>query len=162
MPATQHWNTILGLPETEFLKRFRMTKELFFKLLRRISPYIERQQKLWELHRLEEAILPEIRFAIFLRWAASGSSAQDIADVYGVGRSTVYQSSFTRLHWPSRQSLIRRIFSHGRPGRYTSRNLLRNISLRLSFPSAWELLMIHTFLSKNLHMMRPPTGTILL
>lgn len=81
-----HWEDMKNLPEKEFIKRYRLSRQLFYEVLEKIEPYI----RVDEMASVEEPISPEVRFAVFLKYICTGDSPITVSDLFGIGKSTTY------------------------------------------------------------------------
>lgn len=84
-----HWTDLDSMPETEFIKRMRMDRETFTTILEDIRSLIEVPVE--PGNNLPDPIPAEIRFAICIKFLATGDSIVTLSDLFAVGRSTVYQ-----------------------------------------------------------------------
>ena len=82
-----------GRTDTEFKKRFRMTKHAFQRLLSLLMPkiHVRRPLRLCGDHQKSYWMPPEIKLAITLRYLAGGSML-DISDNFGYNISVAYRA----------------------------------------------------------------------
>ena len=75
---------MLAEDEPAFEKYFRMSKEKFFELVRRLEPNITKQDT-----RMRESIKPEERVAVTLRYLATGETFSSLETQFRIHRTTI-------------------------------------------------------------------------
>ncbi|XP_050676907.1 uncharacterized protein LOC126979766 [Leptidea sinapis] len=82
--------------ESKFFTYFRMTTSTFDDLLKRLEKDLKKKDTNWR-----KSLCPEVKLAIFLRYAASGCTFQELHYVFRVGVSTISNiiKEVTRCIW---------------------------------------------------------------
>jgi len=100
-----------SLDDTIFKRMFRVDRNTFDYILRKIEPLLSRNE-VKAINSSGEVVTARTRLAVSLRWLAGGSYL-DICFAWGLGISTFYDSDHGVL-WPTLQA-IEEVFSMGFP-----------------------------------------------